>query len=196
MSDPVQRELGVKVAEERSSYTNLQVLSSDSAAVRVAIDVCGLGSSKMLARADVKWIGVYSFLTEGDSDYLKQSAQQVSKRLETAVFGFMVTGGEMLKYFLFDNDRLVDEYCSNPGYPHYSEHATGGDVAKILPYFRPGTKASELKRILHPPSFPATDEERQIAADKLVQKLAPLLAIPRAQLCTGYNYLKWAQAGR
>lgn len=184
------------VAEERSSYTNFQILSSDSAGVRVAIDVCGLGSAKMLARADVRWIGVYSFLTEGDSDYLKQTAQQLAKRLQSPVFAFMVTSGELFKYFLFDNDQAVDEYNSNPGHPHYVEHPAGGNVDKILPYLLPGTKKTSLKKLLHPASLPSTDEEKRDAGDKLAQRLAPLLGVPRAQMCTGFNYLKWAQAGR
>lgn len=179
-----------------SSYTNIQVLASDAEAVRGAVDQRKLGICKIIGRPDSPWIGVYAFMTEGDYPHLREWAEELSEQLNTAAFGFMVEGGELFKFALYEGGELIDEYCSNPGYPFESKSATGGDVTILIRFGADGTTKAMLKRLLHAGKTAQTEAERKVVADKLAQGLAPLIGIPRLQMCTGYNYLKRAGVGK
>src|ERR1700679_1182422 len=96
------------------SYSNLQIKSKDYASVRQAMEICDLGSAKILARVDVEWIGVYPFLAEDDFAYLKLLAERMSARLDAAVFGFMVPQPAEFKYALFENGIQIDEFHTQP----------------------------------------------------------------------------------
>lgn len=183
-----------------SSYTNIQVLTQDAEQVRNAVDKRQLGSCKILGRPDSPWIGVYAFMTEGEYAYLCDFAQQLSEELNTYAIGIMVEGGESFKYALFQGGNPLDEYSSNPGFPFEKKAATGGDVEVLLQCCVKGTSKTTLKEILHPPKAAEDDNlsesQRTVVADKMAQSLAPMFGIPRSQMCTGYNYLKWAGVGK
>lgn len=183
-----------------SSYTNIQVLARDAGVVRDAVDKRKLGSCKILGRPDSSWIGVYAFMTEGEYAYLRDYAQQLSEELNTSALGFMVESGELFKYVFYENGKLLDEYSSNSGYPMEKKAATGGDVTTLLKCCVKGTTKTMLKNILHPSKSssaePWSESERKVLGDKMAQNLAPLFGIPRSQMCTGYNYLKWAGVGK
>jgi hypothetical protein len=163
------------------SYSNIQILGSDSDAVRLAIDVCDIGSSKLLARADSRWISVYPFLTEDDFSYLKLTADKLSNRLETTAIGFYSPDGVHLQFAISQRGCIIDEYKPDSESPP----GTTPDIALLLQVCLRGTKSSDLKRLFASGS-----------TDNLASQLAKYLGIPRANLCTGYNHLKWAQAGR
>jgi hypothetical protein len=172
------------------SYTNLQIKSSDPDAVRRAIELCNIGSAKMLARKDVEWIGVYPFMTEDDFSYLKETTEKMSAQLELPVFGFMVPRGEVFRFVLFDTGKMLDEYDSSPA---IDPTARGGTTAILLRHCLNGTSADQLEELLRKPD---TADSQAGFGDRTASGMARLLGIPRAQMCTGYNYLKWAQAGR
>jgi hypothetical protein len=172
------------------SYTNLQIKSSDPDAVRRAIELCNIGSAKMLARKEVDWIGVYPFMTEDDFAYLKETALKMSAQLELPVFGFMVPRGEVFRFVLCDKGRMLDEYDSTPG---ADPSARGGTTAILLRHCLKGTSTEQLEELLHKPD---TADCQAGFGDRTASAMAKVLGIPRAQMCTGYNHLKWAQAGR
>lgn len=183
-----------------SSYTNIQVLSPDAEAVHRAVDKRELGTCKILGRPDSAWIAVYAFMTEGNYPYLRDYAQQLSEELNTTAFGFMVESGELFRYVIYGCGKLLDEYCSNPGHPFEKRTATGGNAEVLLKSCVKGTTKTAVKQILHPANT-ADDEslseaKTKFAAEKMALNLAPLLGIPRSQMCTGYNYLKWAGVGK
>ncbi|HEY9774398.1 MAG TPA: hypothetical protein V6C81_11405 [Planktothrix sp.] len=172
---------------------------NDCAAIRRAIDLCDIGSAKILARPDVSWVGVYPFMTEGDYPYLKDVAQRVSAQLEATVFGFMVPQGAEFCYVLCENGRIVDEFRLQKD----GEGAgADGNADVLLEQCVSGTNKSDVEEALQKPlpvateAVPAGANSGAGAGDKTAIRIAKLLGIPRAQLCTGYNHLKWAQAGR
>jgi hypothetical protein len=178
------------------SYSNLQIRSTDSAAVRRVIDLCNIGSAKILARAEVPWIGVYPFMTEGDYPYLKDVAQRVSAQLEVTVFGFMVPQAEEFCYVLWERGKFVDEFRSDN-----DDSAANGNANLLLKLCVDATEKSEIVEVLRKPittqaDSAGTGNSGAGAGDRTAIHLARLLGIPRAQMCTGYNHLKWAQAGR
>ncbi len=183
-----------------SSYSNIQVLSRDGEAVRRAVEKRGMGTCKILGRPDSGWTAVYAFMTEGDYPHLRDCAQQLSEELNATALGLMVENGELFRYALYDCGKLLDEYCSNPGYPFEKKAATGGSATVFLKYCVQGTTKSAIRQILHPANTAGSEEfgeaERKTAGDKMALNLAPLLGIPRSQMCTGYNYLKWAGVGK
>jgi hypothetical protein len=172
------------------SYSNLQILTQDAEAVRHAIHVCDIGSAKVLARPDVKWVSVYPFLTEDDYGYLKVIAEKIAGNLHVPVFGFIVPRASEFRYALFQNDHLQDEYHLTAG--PSSLATTGGNIDLLLKLCATKQSKTAIRQILQPGQLENYDR----AGDRMAQQFGELLAIPRAQLCTGYNHLKWAQAGR
>jgi hypothetical protein len=157
------------------SYTNLQIRTGNPDKVREAIDLCDIGSAKMLSRAEINWVGVYPFMTEDDFGYLKQCAEAVSRRMALPVFGCMVP---------------------NSGDPRDNPPFVGGKPAALLSLVVEGVKKKRLELLLHPAELPQSDADLAVAGDRMAREFAEVLGIPRAQMCTGFNYLKWAQAGR
>ncbi len=147
----------------------------------------------MLAREEVKWVAVYPFMTEDDFDYLKQCADAVSRRLSLMVLGCMVPNGASFRYALYEKGELTDEYTWDP---RANPPFVGGSPELLLPLAATGVKTKQLELLLHPAALPLNDTDLDVAGDRMAREFAELLAIPRAQLCTGFNYLKWAQAGR
>ncbi len=173
------------------SYTNLQIRTGDPDKVREAIDLCDIGSAKMLARAEVNWVSVYPFMTEDDFDYLKQCAEAVSRRMALVVFGCMVPNSAAFRYVLFERGELMDQYSYDP---RESPPFVGGKSEALLPVVAEGVKKKRLELLLHPTELPQTDGDLALAGDRKAREFAEVLAIPRAQMCTGFNHLKWAQA--
>ena len=176
-----------------ASYSNLQIRTSDQAAVRMAIEALNLGSVKILARTQDNWIGIYPFLTEDDYAYLKDYAIRMSTHVKVPVFGFIVLESGTLQYVFCEKGAVLDEYSSNA---HAQEPASGGDIDRLLPLCKSGTSRSDLKKLLHISSHAPRKKDSISSGDRIASGLANFLCIPRAQMCTGYNHLKWAQAGR
>lgn len=175
------------------SYSNLQIKTSNAVAIRDALDICDIGSAKLLARSDSEWVSVYPFLTEDDFAYLKIVAEKISARLEVPVFGFLVPNAAEFKYVVYQNGRLLDEFHSLSATAGSKRTAKGGDPDLLLPFCKDGTKKQQLKMLLRPGQTSTPDQK---AGDRMAQQFAELLGIPRVQICTGFNHLKWAQAGR
>ena len=146
-----------------------------------------------MARSDNDWVSVYPFLTEDDFAYLKMVAEKLSARLDVPVFGFIVPNAEEFKYVIYRNGSLLDEFHSQLKQSDKKHSNTGGNPDVVLPLCKAGTKKQELKALLRPTAEAAPDPK---AGDKMACQFAELLGIARVQICTGFNHLKWAQAGR
>jgi hypothetical protein len=168
-----------------NSYTNLQIRTTDAYQVRDAMDMCDIGSAKLMARPEVPYVSVYPFLTEDDFGYLKQVTEKMSNRLQVHILAIMVPTSAVFKYALFLGDKLLDEYNS--------EHPqSGGKADLLLRLCVAGTTKKDLQEFLHPLGGSSNEH----AGDRMAMQMAEFLGIPRAQVCTGYNHLKWAQANR
>jgi hypothetical protein len=173
------------------SYTNLQIKTTDSEAVRSAIHVCDIGSAKVLGRADTPWVGVYPFLTEGDYGYLKIAGEKLSNRLQLPLVAFFAPSATEVKYALYKSGTLLDEYSRKV--IDETLEVMGGDAEKLFELFNASSGKKRLQSLLHPPKASAAEHRNM---ERFVFDFAEALAIPRVQLCTGYNHLKWARAGR
>lgn len=138
----------------------------------------------MLARADAEWVGVYPFLSEDDFSYLKQLAQKLTNNLQCGGVAVMLPKPSQFRFAVLQGDHLLTEYDSETCLTDRP------DFAELMKFCKPSTPKRELQEL-----FIAEHSEAR-SGDRLAQGLSEFLDIPRAQLCTGFNYLKWAQAGR
>lgn len=175
------------------SYSNLQLRTRDADAVRLAIDVCDIGSAKLLARQEVDWIGVYPFLTEDDYAYLKIVAAKMAARLNVPALAILVDETS-LDCAMFDGNEAMAEFHRSAN--KNAEQVSDAAIDALLSLCKSGTKKSAVTKLFAERPASAADENKTPEVERTVQGLAQLLAIPRVQLCTGFNHLKWAQAGR
>jgi hypothetical protein len=106
----------------------------------------------------------------------------------------MVPRPSEFKYAVFENGLQLDEFQTKscPSDNAEMNSPIGGNADILQRYCIEPPDIEALKELLNGRTVPA--DER--TGDRMASQFAELLGIPRAQVCTGYNYLKWAQAGR
>ena len=136
---------------------------------------------------------------EEDFQFLKELAQSLAQYLHATVIGIMVntpplgtSRSSCLRYVLYKDSVLVDEYSSNPGFPWQADKPEGGSAEALLPFCISGTTKRELNSLLHSQA----SVKNPPSGEAMVQTLAHCLNIPRAQISMGFNHLKKAQAER
>ncbi|MBS2002674.1 MAG: hypothetical protein JST44_14285 [Cyanobacteria bacterium SZAS LIN-5] len=178
-----------------ASFTNIHLHTDDAAAVRAALDAAEITQSKMFGRAGTPWVSVYPRATEDgapDFDLLKAFAFSLSRHLDTIALAVMVERSANLRFALYKNGILLDEYALHPDFPDCSLPPVGGKTEVLLPLTIEGTSKKDLDILLHP----GKKDKVQRDAESIAQALAHFLALPRAQVSMGFNHLKEAQAGR
>lgn len=178
-----------------SSFTNLHLRTDDASAVRAALDAAEITQSKMFGRSGTPWVSVYPRATEDgapDFQLLKAYAFSLSRHLNKVALAVMVEDSINLRFALYENGALLDEYALHPDYPNLSALPIGGKTEVLLPFAISGTSKKDLEILLHP----SKKEKVERDAESMAQALAYFLAVPRAQISMGFNHLKEAQAGR
>ena len=134
-------------------FVNYQIKSNDQAKVVTA------ASELVQARAYVSppktgWITLYDEASDQQDAYqIGRLGSELSTKLETVVFAFIVNDSEMFLYYLFDNGDLLDEYNSTP--PPTNEAADADQKIRfagrseiLINYCVPGTSRGDLEVIL------------------------------------------------
>ncbi|HUJ41021.1 MAG TPA: hypothetical protein VLW54_10770 [Candidatus Acidoferrales bacterium] len=117
-------------------------------------------------------------------------AQDVSRRLQCAVFAVLNHDDDILWYALFANDELLDEYDSFPTYfEGIFSPPKGGDAAllcKVIGSRRSETDVAEILRKPHNAEGYVLETDRHAA-------LAEALGLPSFSVGFGYRYLEMGE---
>jgi hypothetical protein len=96
------------------------------------------------------WVGVYPEATEGqDQAFLERVGQALSATAGTVVYASLVHDSDVWDFTVHDGGRLVDHYCSNPGYfTGKKRRPSGGKAEALLALCRAGTSSVEIEDLL------------------------------------------------
>ncbi len=161
-------------------YASIQIRTADRATVKAAAEAIAVKRSiHCLIGPEINgWIGVYP-----ENDGQDQSVGQViAEQLPADVLQLVVHDDDVLAYWLWRDQKLVDSYWSKPGY--FGEHdSTDQESRSGNPeMFRAiiGDKAAKLAEVLDRATDHTFESER-------LRKVARLLGISNA--VTAYDYL-------
>ena len=194
-----------------SSFTNLQVRSTDHDRVVGAMQEAEVLPAYVSTPSTSGWISVYPRTTEDqDEEGLKDIAKMLSEKLGTAAFGVLVHDSDIFMYFAAENGLLVDEYNSDPGYfDGKNVKPTGGDMDFLARFSQPEFSKADLVS-----TFSSKKENLLVGATKFMWHLArkdlgkafsstcifrgdtlagrfgEILSIESERISSGYKYIK------
>ncbi len=167
----------------RESYGCVQVKTQERERVlHIATEVArARGIRCLVGPASAGWVGVYSEGYGQDEEF----GLGVADKVGGVVMQLMVHDDDVLEYWVWENGKLVDTYCSQPGYFYGEdtgelEQQLSGD-SEVLARTCGGT-ADALREALNQES----DEE--VSGVNRLAKLVKILGIRNA--VTAYEYLK------
>src|SRR5215469_2566751 len=156
-------------------FTNYQVRGKSASDVSKAIEPL-VETRAYVSTAKGGWVTVYDEASDQqDDEILKRIASELSKKLGTAVFAFLVHDSDIAIYWLYENGVLIDEFNSAPDYYKKASdkvrQCVRGDSDKLLPLCVAGTSHAQVEEVIHPASgFPTMAED-------IFGSLSQLLAI-------------------
>lgn len=133
------------------------------------------------------WVTVYDEASDDQNEeILKHIAAELSKKLQTSVFAFLVHDSDIAMYWLFQNGTLIDEFNSAPDYfekaGEKAKSRVRGIAEALLPLCIAGTSLAQVEEVIHPADgFAAFAEE-------IFYDLAKLLGIDDARMSLGFRY--------
>jgi hypothetical protein len=175
-----------------ASYVNYHVRSDDPAAVAAAAGELVQGRAYVTPAAG-GWVTLYDQVSERQDAYeIGRLAGELSVRLATAVFAFVVHDGTLFVYYLFANGDLLDEYNSAPAPAAESAGVDpstwfAGRPEVLLNYCPPGTRLDRLAAALarddtlHESGFGSST-----GAEQRLRPMAGLLRIDIARATRGF----------
>jgi hypothetical protein len=174
-------------------FVNYQIKSTDQAKVVTA------ASELVQARAYVSppktgWVTLYDEASDQQDAYeIGRLGSELSAKLETVVFAFIVNDSDMFVYYLFDNGDLLDEYNSNP--PPTSAAADADQQIRfagrseiLINYCVPGTSRGDLEVILQRgESLAEGGFASSVYAEERLHPLASALQMDDLRTTLGYR---------
>ena len=170
----VQERLAEPEGDTRS-FGSTHVQTDDEASVERAVArfLPRLGGS---ARTDVTrptngWITIYDELCDRDRDAHRRFGAEISERLGVPAVALRLEEGAVVRYYLFERGRMVDEYLSVPTYygelskadelslaanPTLAARLTGAEPATVRAVIRTASSVADLP--------PAVELLAQVAA--------------------------------
>src|SRR5712692_6981067 len=135
-------------------YTNFSILESDRAKIVGVLDA--LNRRAFLATHKNGWTTIYDEETESQYfDSIKELGTQLSHSFQCPALGFLNHDDDVLEYWLFDGEKIVDHYNSWPAAfePKGDERPAGGNSKLLCQLFDVSMRAPELDRVLHEEKF-------------------------------------------
>ena len=161
-------------------YALIQIRTADRAAVKAAAEAVAVKRSiHCLIGPEINgWVGVYAENNGQDESVGQAIAQQV----QADVLQLMVHDDDVLAYWLWRDQKLVDSYWSKPGYFGEDSREDQESRSGKPDTFRAiiGDKAEKLAEVLDRATDYTFENER-------LKKIAKLLGISNA--VTDYDYL-------
>jgi hypothetical protein len=131
-------------------FTNYHLRCTDPAAVaESAKDL--IATRAYVSPAKDGWITLYDETSESqDTAEITRLGRELSLRLNTALFAFLIHDSDVFVYYLFDRGELIDEYNSDPAYfsgavTEETRHRLAGQPPTVLKYCPAGTTLLEVE---------------------------------------------------
>jgi hypothetical protein len=134
-------------------FVNYQIKSTDQSKV-VAVAGELVQGRAYISPPKAGWVTLYDEVSESQDAYeIGRIGSELSARLETVVFAFIVNDSTMFLYYLFDNGDLLDEYNSTPPPNHAQAEADQldrftGRPEILMNYCAPGTHRGDVEMAL------------------------------------------------
>ena len=154
---------GAGSAEERRSLGSTHIQTDDEAAVERAVErfLPRLGTSERthVTPASNGWVTVYDELCDGDRTAHRRLAAELSERMGVPVVALRLEEEAIVRFYLFERGRMVDEYLSVPTYygelsradelslaanPTLVARLTGADLSRVREVARTATTRADL----------------------------------------------------
>jgi hypothetical protein len=173
-------------------FVNYQIRCDDQAKVLTAIGELAQGRA-YISPPKYGWVTVYDEISENQDAYeIGRLGSELSTKLETVVFAFLVNDSTMFVYYLFDNGDLLDEYNSNP--PPNHEHAEADQQVRfagrpdiLMNYCVPGTNRSDIEAaLLRAESLVEGGFATSVHAEERLQALATALLMDELRASLGF----------
>jgi hypothetical protein len=149
--------------ERARSFASTHVQTDDEAAVGRAVQqfLPRLGRSQQTEVAPARngWVTVVDELCDHDRSAQRRLGAELSERMGVPVVGFALEEDAVVRYFLFERGRMVDEYLSVPTYygalnkadelslaanPTLAARLTGAEPGHVRAVARVASSPSEL----------------------------------------------------
>jgi hypothetical protein len=156
-------------------FANFHVRSDEAARVAAAVTASGATKFRVLP-SQRGWVAVYEDRASSQDDqWIRQLANDLSARLQTACVAFLVHDSDIACYWLTDRGELLDEYNSCPEYfeppttdadrqrAEADRTRLQGDVEVFFRYCRPGLDKEKIDKVLRSETLFAEDVIAQLA---------------------------------
>ena len=167
-----------------ASCVNFHARSEDSAAVAKALARI-VHVEALVAPPKNGWTTFFDQnASSQDTKQLVRIARSLSKKLQTAVFAFLVHDSDVFQYHLFDQGKLIDQFDSRPDYFGVVSSARrrkyAGQPELFAQLARAGVTVEEIQNVLTDKSVIQLEEERATA-------FAALFGIDQALAAADYQ---------
>jgi hypothetical protein len=188
---------GPEEALKGRSFANLQVRSDHPGEIEKALDGVIHGRA-YISSGEGGWVQVCDEAAgPADVGELYRVARELSARLRTGVFAFLVKDANLLWYWLYEDGVLVDQFDSWPNAFGEVDSATRarirGNPQVLSRYCLPGSPAEELEHVLKPTRLFEEDvsflEQMPygLGQEDRLRDLARLLGFSEARCCLGFQ---------
>lgn len=167
-----------------TSCVNFHARSEDAAAVAKALARI-VHVEALVAPPNYGWITFFDQnASSQDTKQLVRIARSLSKKLQTAVFAFLVHDSDVFRYHLFDRGKLIDQFDSRPDYFGVVSSARrrkyAGQPELFVGLARAGVTVEEIRNVLSGNSVIQLEERRATA-------FAALFGIDQALAAADYK---------
>ncbi|HTV41573.1 MAG TPA: hypothetical protein VMF08_13405 [Candidatus Sulfotelmatobacter sp.] len=167
-------------------FTNYQVHGKSTSAVCKALGPL-VETRAYVSPKKGEWVTVYDEASDDQNDEtLKHIAGELSKKLQTSVFAFLVHDSDIAAYWLYQNGNLTDEFNSAPDYfakvGEKAKSRVRGKAETLLPLCITGTSLAQVEEVIHPADGFAA------FAEQIFDELAKLLGIDDGRMSLGFRY--------
>lgn len=140
------------------------------------------------------WITVCDQTSEEfNYEYIRYFAQELSEKLSTLVFTFIVNRGLNFVYLIYECGEIIDEFDNDIAGEEIEKTKDNnsnirfyGDSRKLLKYCIPGTVLQTISDFLES----CRQRKREYLGQDAIYELAPLIGIDANRATIGYSYFE------
>ncbi|MBD2594052.1 hypothetical protein H6G74_06875 [Nostoc spongiaeforme FACHB-130] len=139
------------------------------------------------------WITVYDQASEEfNYEYIRYFAQELSEKLSTLVFTFIVNRGLNFVYLIYECGKIIDEFDNDISSEEIEKTKDNtsirfyGDSRKLLKYSIPSTVLQTVSDFLES----CRQRKIEYLGQDAIYELAPLVGIDTNRATIGYSYFE------
>lgn len=148
-------------------------------------------SRALVSDAEAGWVSVYDEASESQNENeLERLAKELSSKVATEVFAFLLHDSDVFIYLLYRKGKLVDRFNSHPDYFGPVKAAErkkwSGEFSKVLPVAAAGTTLKKIQQLVG---------KQRVFEEELARGFADLMGINPERACAGFKYLGGSDHG-